>query len=138
MKSATVLVVAAGRGAAEQAALFGYYHCQNRRSFRPFEYIAFYTKNAITCYAEVNEGAEHDVVMSERPELRGLAEHTEKNNGDPTERHSLYRLNNVKHLDPPVVNDKIGANGSRVAFTQRHRYTTLDKLRAARTTTDLE
>src|SRR4051812_16965694 len=93
--SATVLVVPAGKGAAEQAALFEYYHCQNRRMFRPFQYIAFYSQNEIARYAKVKGNPEHDVVMSDRPELSALADHTRKSNGDPSEPHSLYRLTNV-------------------------------------------
>jgi hypothetical protein len=110
--SAAVLIIPAGKGAAEQAERFGYYHCKNRRSFRAFEYIAFYSKNRIIGFAVVNEGPEHDVIMSERPELSALAEHTRMTNGNPSELHSLYRLTKFQRLN--ISNDKMGSNTSPV------------------------
>ncbi|MBC8107474.1 MAG: hypothetical protein H7Z14_12850 [Anaerolineae bacterium] len=132
-----VLIVPAGRGAAKQAQLFDRYHCQNRGSFQPFQYIAFYERGNIEIYARVADPPEHDVVMSARSDLRALTKHTQDHNGNPNQAHSLYRLLDVRRLDPAISNDSRTGDGREVAFVQNQRYTTLGRVLSARTTSEL-
>lgn len=134
--STIVLIVPAGRGAREQAERFGYYHCQNRRSFRPGGYIAFYEKGTIELCAEIDGTPEDDVIMSSRAELSALAEHTRQNNGSPDEPHSLYKLKNITMVGP-IINDKTDHRGLNTAFVQKQTYCSIGKLRSAKLTSQL-
>ncbi|MEZ0265327.1 MAG: hypothetical protein ACAI43_11415 [Phycisphaerae bacterium] len=132
----SVLVVAAGKGARDQAITYAVYHTQNRRSFRPCRWIAFYANNSIDTLAEVDGEPEHDVIIGKRPELAALAAVMPTSNGDPMSPHSLFRLKSVSAIGP-IENDLLGANGRRTAYTQRQRYTTIDRIRRARRTSEL-
>jgi len=131
-----VLVVAAGKGAREQAWRFCIYHSHNRRSFRPAKYLAFYCKGVIDTYAVIDGPPEDDVLIAERPELTDLAKIMPESNGDPWAPHCLFRLKDVKGIGP-IVNDKESSSGKGVAWTQKQGYTTIHALRSARRTTSL-
>jgi hypothetical protein len=131
-----VLVVAAGKGAREQAFRFGIYHSHNRRTFQPTKYIAFYSKGVIDAVAEIDGPPEDDVIIAQRPELAELTRVMPESNGDPWEPHCLFKLKNVRAIGP-VINDARDKHGDPTAWTQRQRYTSLARLEQARATSEL-
>ncbi|HYE63034.1 MAG TPA: hypothetical protein VD997_13640 [Phycisphaerales bacterium] len=133
---AQVLVVAAGKGARDQAVRFGVYHSHNHRTFRPSKYIAFYHKGLIDLIAEIEGPPEDDVIIAQRPELAEWARVMPESNGDPWEPHCLFRLKNVQAIGP-VVNNARDKNGDPTAWTQKQRYTTVAQLRSARVTSEI-
>jgi hypothetical protein len=127
-----VLVVAAkeARGVARR---YQVYWCQNRRSFKPSRWIAFYSGGEIDTLAEVVGPPEDDVVIAERPEFsEAVAAYPFLRNP-----HRLFRLQNVETIGP-IKNDLKDRNGSMTAWTQSQRYTTIEKLRVASRTSDLK
>ena len=108
------------------------YICQNGRSFKPSRWIAFYAFGQIDTLAEVDGVPEDNVVLTSRPELSELA----KTENDPASPRRLIRLKNVEDVGP-IRNDLLDKSGDRTAWVMRQRYTTVGKLRAARTTKDL-
>lgn len=129
-----VLVVGAGRAAREQATRFKVYQCQNRRSFQPCRWIAFYAKGRIDTLATVEGLPADDVIIADRPDLAELV--STMGSVDPHEPRSLFRLRDVVEIGP-ILNDQHDKNGRRIAWVQGQRYTTIDKLRAAKHTSDL-
>jgi len=125
-----VLVVPASnaRGIARQ---FRAYRCQNRRSFKPSRWIAFYANGQIDTYAEIIQPPEDDVIFSRRPDLINLATAMD---GDTPYR--LLRLDNVSEIGP-IINDAKDKSGRPVAWVQNQRYTTIDRIRSAKKTSDL-
>lgn len=126
-----VLIVPArdARGIARQ---FQVYFCQNQRSFKPSRWIAFYALGQIDTLAEVAGPPEDDVVMTERPDLADLA----KIQTDPDAPRRLFRLKNVTDVGP-IINDLRDKGGKNAAWVMGQRYTTIEKLRRARMTSEL-
>lgn len=131
-----VLVVAAGRGAREQADRLNVYQCQNRRSFRPSRWIAFYASGRIDTLAEIADVPNDDVVISDRPELTELSTAMTHWKGNPREPRTLFHLKNITTVGP-ILNDQTDKNGRLIAWVQGQRYTTIEKLRSAKRTSDL-
>ncbi len=130
------VVVVAGKAARDQALRFGLYWNRNRRSFRPSRWMAFYSNGVIDTLAEIDGPPEDDVIIAARTELSDLAEDLRGRNVDPASPHTLVRLKNVTQLGP-VVNDKTDRLGRSTAWAQSQRYTTVEKLRSAKLTSEL-
>lgn len=130
------VVVVAGRAAREQAKKFGLYWNHNRRSFAPSKWMAFYADGAIDTLAKIDGPPEDDVIFADRPELADLAEDLRRLNVDPNRPRTLVRLRNVTSIGP-VANDKTDSLGRRTAWVQSHRYTTIERLRQAKHTSEL-
>ncbi len=126
-----VLVVPA-KHARSEARHFLVYACQNRRSFKPFKWIAFYAQGEIDTIAEVIAAPEDDVLLAERPEFAELAEVVR----DPTNPCRVLRLSKVRSVGP-IKNDLKDRNGKPAAWVQNQRYTTSDRIEKARVTSEL-
>ena len=131
-----VVLVVPARRAEHTARTWSIYCCQNHRSFRDADWIAFYTGNAIRLYAKI-ESVEDDVAVGELPELREYQALLVARGIKAPPRNKLFRLRDVKDIGP-IVNDAVDRNGERTAWCQSQRYTTLRQLLSARKTSDLE
>ncbi len=72
-------------------------------------------------------------MLVHRHDLQGVAE---ESGHSPYLQRTIIHLRNVNCVGP-VVNDKTDKNGRGTAWTQSHRYTTIQKLKAARWTSEL-
>lgn len=129
------------------------YICQPNRYFRDVDYIAFYhegvVKNKIAkIYNFVEEigYGERDNIPNEFPDdiekyLSGILDNEDI--WEDRTRNKIMILSSEKNentvkLDNDIVNECVNREGDRpVAYVQNQRYTTLQKLRNARSTTDL-
>ena len=126
-----VLVVPA-RDARATARRFNVYVCQNRRAFKPSRWLAFYAFGQIDTLAEIEGAPEDDVVMTSRPDLAEVA----KTQPEPEAPRRVLRLGKVEEIGP-ITNDLQGKMGRAAAWVQSQRYTTIERIRKARFTSEL-
>jgi hypothetical protein len=128
------------------------YICQAGRAFQPVKYIAFYAANQIYPLVPMILGPPHDQVIFERGKNPGRLGEFVDQALDKSERANWpYRwsvnkvfllsppdaVETVK-LDQPIINDLTSRGGQRTAFTQNQRYVSLEALRKAKKTSELE
>jgi hypothetical protein len=130
-----VLVVPA-RAALRTAREFGLYVCQNRRSFQPSKWIAFYSHGEIAAYAQIDGAPEDDVMLESRPEFASLVEDYRAQDVDLMSPRRVLHLINFADI-PPIKNDQVDASGRATAWVQGQRYTTIERLKRATKTSDL-
>lgn len=131
-----VVVVASCLDSREQVRMLGVYQCRNNRSMRPARYLALYAGGVIDTVAEIDGAPEDDVVVSRTRGLSALAKAMPASGDDPDSPRTVLKLKNVRDVGP-IVNDKIGKNGKKTAWTQNQGYTTIGRLRKAKRTTEL-
>ncbi len=131
LDASRVLVVPA-RNARGVAREFGVYKCQNRRTFQPCGWIAFYAHGEIDTLAEIAAAPEDDVIIAARPELAKLARIT----ANPQEPCRLIRLKEPETVGP-IKNDLKDKSGKATAWVQNQRYTTIDRIEKAKVTSEL-
>lgn len=73
-------------------------------------------------------------MLAHRDDLRGAAEEA---GHSPYLQRTIFRLREVRAVGP-VANDKRDKNDRPTAWTQSHRYTTIDRLLKARRTSELD
>lgn len=130
------VLVVAGRDARDQALKQGIYQCQNRRAFRPSRWIAFYADGRIDTLAEIEGPPEDDVLVANRPDLADVAGDMPWTHGRSNEPRTILRLKNAASVGP-IENDKRDRLGRKTAWTQSQGYTTIERLRAAKYTSEL-
>jgi len=120
---------------AERIALkYGYYICQNNRSFRPSKYIAFYNNQKIKHVFEIKESPKNDVCLSGENRFKEYISNEEPNYLE----HDLRKVILVKKtLDVNIENDKRDKNGKICAYVQMQTYSELSKLKQASYTSEL-
>lgn len=128
---ARVLVVPA-RDARGIALKFHVYVCQNRRTFKPSRWLAFYSFGQVDALAEIDGAPEDDVVLTGRKDLADLA----KTQPEPASHRRPIRLKNLVSIGP-ITNDLRSQSGEVAAWVMAQRYTTIDKIRKARFTSEL-
>ena len=128
------------------------YICQAGRAFQPVKHIAFYAGNQIYPLVPSIQGQPHDQVIFERGKNHGRLGQVVDQAIDGSERadwpykftvHKVFLLSapdapETVRLEEPVLNDVTSKGGQRTAFTQHQRYVSLDALRKAKKTSDLE
>jgi hypothetical protein len=120
------VIVLAGSWAEGLALNCNYYVCQNRRSFKPSRYLAFYNNSQIRHIFEIVKPPEDDVILSQRQEFESVIRQ-----GDYDYADGAYKVFTLKlHQNVgPIINDKIDKNGNPCPFTYgQPRYTTLSRL----------
>lgn len=100
------------------------YHCPASRSFRGAKYMAFYYDQAIRDVYKIDKNIE-------------------VNNGqfeDIPENDQIFILSRFDDIiSEPIKNNKLSKDGLKTtAFTQRHRYCSLNELKGIKTTSELE
>jgi hypothetical protein len=128
------------------------YTCQPGRAFRPVKYIAFYAGNQIHPVVPMIQGQPQDQVIFERGKYPGRLGEVIEQALEKTERadwpykwdvHKVFLLSAPEapetiKLKQAIVNDITSSSGQRTAFTQNQRYVSLDALRKATKTSELE
>ncbi len=125
------------------------YICQSRRAFRAVRRIAFYSLGQV--YPAVPLILDtHDEVVFERGRYKGrLGETVDRLLGDSP--HSKKEVGHsykvfllsapddpqTLRLDKPIINDLQSKTGQPTAFTMGQRYVSLERLKTARTTSEL-
>jgi len=111
------------------------YVCQNRRSFRPSEWIAFYVNGEIRRVYKIEGEPEQDVIPASDPLLSTFfGKSPYRSNAQ--EPHMVMRLGERRDVGP-VKNDSVDHAGRPCAFVQGQRYTTMAELESAARTSDL-
>jgi len=129
------VIVLAGSFAEGVAMNYKYYICQNKRTFRPASYLAFYNSNQIRYYFKILESPSDNVVLTNHPEIKTFI-HTldPEYAGDPQK---VFKLSEPVDIGP-IINDKIDKNGNPCPFTYgQPRYTKLSILQTAIRTSQL-
>lgn len=128
-------VIIVGGAYGENTALkYGFYACQNNRSFLSSKYLAFAHKNRIEYLFEIIGNPEDDVNLKNAglndsyfldldPNYHGVRK--------------LFKLKLIKKFNPVIENDNKDKNGNRCAFVQRQTYTTYENIIKARVTSEL-
>ena len=132
--SATRVIIVGGSWAEPIAEKYGFYACQNHRSFKPAKYMAFAYKNQIRILFEIKSGPIDDVDLRSRNDIG-----TYLKDKEPTYSGKLcqfYKLTEVQRLS--IVNDATDKNGKPCAFVQRQVYTDYDKIISASKTSELK
>lgn len=133
------------------------YSCPSGRAFQTVKYIAFYTGNEIRPLVPKILDEPPDPVIVERGKYDGrlgdvvnaMPERYEMGTLPPgwdlgPGRHLKVFLLSAPDdaetikLPQPITNDLTATNGQRIAFTQNRRYVSLEALRKARKTSELE
>ncbi len=111
------------------------YICQNERTFRPSKYLAFYNRGGIHSLFEIIGEPQNNCDLSKMPVLSDYLKKYEPNyKGDKRQVYQLKLINDKLNIPCVRTNEK----GHKVPYTMGvFRYTTIDKLKAAKTTDDL-
>jgi len=129
------VIVVAGSWAEGVALNFNYYICQNRRTFQPARYIAFYNSNQIRHLFEIVKPPEDDVILSQHPQFKDYIANAEQDY--PGDYRRVFALRFIQDIGP-IINDKVDKNGDPCPFTYgQPRYTSLNVLMAATRTSQL-
>jgi len=128
------VLIVAGAWAEGIAIKHGYYICQNRRSFKPSRYLAFYKDSKINHLFEITESPSDDVVLSDIEELSIYLNEDEMDYSGTLSK--IFKLRKLQNLN--ISNDKKDKNGASCPYTYgQPRYTSLKKIQVANKTSDL-
>lgn len=128
------VIIVGGSWGEDVAVKYGFYACQEKRSFLPAKYLAFCFDNRIKYLFEIisiNESV--DIKSAGVPPAYFVA----KEPMYKSELRKLFTLKLVKVFTPTINNDKKDKNGNRCAFVYGQTYTTYNKIMHAKNTTDL-
>lgn len=126
--NATRVIIVGGHLAEGIALANHFYSCQPGRSFREASYIAFYHKKRIKYVFKIKG---MPIQVSSLGEVKNKIPQSYILTAIDKEPHTFFELEEAEVL-PQVVEHK-----QSVPFVQRQRYTSISKLRKAKTTTDL-
>lgn len=129
------VIIVPGSWAESIALNYKFYICQNKRSFKPARYIAFYNNNQIRYVFEIVKAPEDDVNLFSRPEFKDYLEKAERNYSG--ELRKVFTLKFVQEVGP-IINDTIDKNGNPCPYTYgQPRYTNIGTLKTATRTSQL-
>jgi len=129
------VLVVAGDWAFNIAEKYGIYECQNKRTFRPSRYMAFYKDGQINTVFEIVEKPYDNGTGNNTPEMAKM-----KADMPDYDANTPRRVIKLKHLGAvgPVKNDSKSHSGKNVPFSYgQPRYTTLDRMQKAKLTSEL-
>ena len=135
--SDTRVIIVGGSWAEPIAEKYGFYACQNHRSFKPAKYMAFAYKNKIRNLFEIMSGPHNDIDLRTYPDIDQayLPEYEPGYNGEPRQ---VFLLKKTNTNDLNIVNDATDINGKPCAFVRGQTYTTKDKILTASKTSELK
>ena len=146
VSTANDVVVVAARDALPEYLMYHAYICQPLRAFQPVQRMAFYTQGQIDPHVpQILAVHDHVELTAEKHdgELRKLIQRLLVE----TPRRVKGQANKVMFLSAPdspdtvvlanPVHNDLKKNGRTIAFTQSQRYTSLERLRLAKNTSDL-
>ncbi|MCF8428987.1 MAG: VWA domain-containing protein, partial [Bacteroidia bacterium] len=129
------VLVLAGDWAFDIAEKYGIYECQNKRTFRPSKYLAFYKNSQINTVFEITNKPYDNGTSANTPEMLAInKDFPDYDAGIPRRIIKLKKLQNVG----PITNDGKSKSGKTVPFTYgQPRYTKFDLLTKAKSTSEL-
>lgn len=129
------VLVVAGDWAFNIAAKYGIYECQNKRTFRPSKYMAFYKDSQIDTVFEIIEHPYDNGTGVNTPEMAAMKKDMPQYD-DITPRR-VFKLKKLQNVGP-VKNDGKSKTGKTVPFTYgQPRYTTFELIKKAKFTSEL-
>lgn len=135
------VLIVGGRWGEKIAVRYGLYACQPKRFFIPTKYMAFYYDNRIKYLFEIIFKEE---IVKDLRDKKWEIDPDYFKKFDINYAHAmnkereLFRLKLIHIFNGNgIVNDSVDKNGKRCAFTQKQRYTTLNKILKARKTSEL-
>lgn len=143
------VVVVPARNAWPEYQRFHAYVCQPRRSFQHTDRLAFYSYGHIHPVVPAILEVHEEVVFEPGCAKGALGALIDDMLRDPKGTHKeagqRYKVmlltppddSRTLRLDKPIVNDLKSKTGSTTAFTMKQKYVSLDRLKAAKTTSDL-
>jgi len=128
------VMVLAGSFAQDVALKYNAYICQNQRSFRPSKYLTFSKDGLIEYLFEIIDIPYDQGTPDNTPEYKQMVDDKVL---DHTHACRVFKLKQVGKVGP-IVNDSVSKAGKPVPFTYgQARYTTLDRINAAKVTSEL-
>ena len=129
------VLVLAGDWAFNIAEKYGIYECQNKRTFRPSKYLAFYKNSQINTVFEITNKPYDNGTSANTPEMLAIKKDFPEYDAEiPRRVIKLKKLQNVG----PITNDGKSKSGKTVPFTYgQARYTNFNLINSAKVTSEL-
>lgn len=137
------VIIVGGKEALPIAIKYHFYACQPYRSFKSAEYIAFLREGEISHLFKIEDVLGESIDLRDYPDVVSpeYFKDTDFFNGDEQyggEPRKLFKLAEVVDvIKSPIVDNSMTKTGKHCAFVQRQAYTTLERIAAAKTTSDL-
>jgi len=129
------VLIVAGDWAFNIAEKYGIYECQNKRTFRPSKYMAFYKSGLIDTVFEISEKPYDNGTADNTPEMASMK--IDMPNYDAETPRRIIKLKKLKSVGP-VKNDGKSKSGKTVPFTYgQPRYSKFDIVTRAKVTSEL-
>lgn len=126
--NANRVIIVGGHFAEDIALTYHFYSCQPGRSFREASYIAFYHKKRIKYVFKIKG---NPIQVNSLEEVQDKLPPNYTLTAIDKEPHTFFELEDAEELKEDVCHNDFGP------FVQRQRYTSISKLRNAKTTRDL-
>ena len=130
------VIIVGGRWGEPIALEYNFYACQGGRSFKKAKYLAFYYAQRIQYLFEIEKKLEN-VDIRELKEYVPEEYFAKKEPLYKPEKRTFFKLKKIEEFSPAIQNDSFGKTGRRIAFTQGQTYTTLERIRKAKVTSEL-
>jgi len=131
----SVLIVA-GSWAESVARNYDFYLCQNKRSFKPSEYITFYNNNELRYLFKIKNQPKDNTILTKDTRFSKYIELNEPNY-EPEDKRKFFELEFVEEFGP-IINDSIDKNGKPCPYTYgQPRYTNIERLLNSKKTSEL-
>lgn len=127
MSKANRVIIVGGHSAEGIAYQYHFYSCQPDRTFRDASYIAFYHQKRIIYVFKIKTKLD----VSSLEQVRGKIPMNYIFTDEDKKPHTFFELEPAETLVNKIVHEQAGP------FVQRQRYTSIEKLRKAKTTDDL-
>lgn len=131
-----LVIIVDGRWGEPIALEYNFYACQGGRSFKNAKYLAFYYAQRIQYLFEIEKKLEN-VDIRELKEYVPEEYFAKKEPLYKPEKRTFFKLKKIEEFSPAIQNDSFGKTGRRIAFTQGQTYTTLERIRKAKVTSEL-
>lgn len=129
------VLVLAGDWAFNIADKYGIYECQNKRTFRPSKYMAFYKNSQIDTLFEIIEQPYDNGTGKNTPEMAAMKK--DMLDYDDVSPRRVIKLKKLQKVGP-IINDGKSKSGKTVPFTYgQPRYTTFELITKAKVTSEL-
>jgi hypothetical protein len=129
------VLVVAGDWAFNIAEKYGIYECQNKRTFRPSKYMAFYKNSQIDTVFEIIEKPYDNGTGNNTPAMASMKK--DMPDYDDKIPRRVIKLKKLQKVGP-IINDGKSKTGKTVPFTYgQPRYTTFELITKAKVTSEL-
>ena len=132
------VLVVGGKWGESIALCFDIYVCQYMRYFKRTKYLSFYYNNRIKYLFEILGDPKDVENLHQEGVVKEYFEYDKAYDLSNDKRCKLFKLRLVKEFEGDgIINDCKDKNGKKCAYVQRNRYTTIEKILTAHTTSEL-